>query len=286
MADRRHNKRKLGKAQPRLRHGRSIIPTLFTVGNIVCGYYSVIATLRGDYDHAAIAIGLGSVLDGLDGRVARLMKTTSDFGVQLDSLADFGTFGFAPAMLAVNWGLTGIDSTDPSVQHWRSFAWLATFAFVMCGALRLARFNTQAQKPPETASKRYFVGLPIPPSALLIAALVHFWAHFFNEPLVRAGENLPKVFFIVVMVSAGLMISTIRYHSFKELDIMKRGVRFVLLAVGLLIGLIILYSEVVLLVMAVAYWASGPVGKIMQIMRRRAPAGATHHEPAHGNIKS
>src|SRR5436190_17015093 len=122
MADRRHNKRKLGKSQPRLRPGLSIIPSLFTVGNIVCGYYSVIATLRGNYDQAAIAIGLGSVLDGLDGRIARLMKTTSDFGVQLDSIADFGTFCMAPAMLAYNWGLTGIEGTDPASMHLRKFA--------------------------------------------------------------------------------------------------------------------------------------------------------------------
>src|SRR5262245_23282909 len=133
MADRR-NRRKLGRGQPHLRHGLSIIPSLFTVGNIVCGYYAVIATLRGNYDAAAIAIGLGSVLDGLDGRVARLMKTTSDFGVQLDSIADFGTFCLAPAMLAFNWGLAGIDGADPAAQHLRSFGWLATFAFVMCGA--------------------------------------------------------------------------------------------------------------------------------------------------------
>jgi len=285
MADRRQ-KLKLGRGQRRLRHGLSIIPSLFTVGNIVCGYYSVIMTLRGNYDQAAIAIGLGSVLDGLDGRVARLMKTTSEFGVQLDSIADFGTFGFAPAVLAFNWGLWGVDPNNAATEHLRKFAMVATFAFLMCGALRLARFNTQAQKPPETASKRYFVGLPIPPSALLIAALVHFWVHFFNVPLVKIGESLPLYFFIGVTIAAGLMFSTIRYHSFKELDILQRGFRFVLLAVGLLITLIVLYSEIVLLVLALAYVVSGPFGKIMQLVRRRAPVGATHHEPAHGNIKS
>src|SRR5262249_8927030 len=159
-----------------------------------------------------------------------------------------------------NWGLLGIDPNIAATEHLRKFAMVATFAFLMCGALRLARFNTQAQKPPETVSKRYFVGLPIPPSALLIAALVHFWVHFFNEPLVKIGESVPLYFFIGVTIAAGLMFSTIRYYSFKEFDIMQRGFRFVLLAVGLLITLIVLYSEIVLLVLAVAYVVSGPVG--------------------------
>ena len=107
MADRR-NRRRLGRDQsPRLRNGLWIVPSLFTVGNIVCGYYSIIAALSGNYDPAAIAIGLGSVLDGLDGRIARMMKQTSEFGVQLDSIADFGTFGVAPAILAFSWGLAG-----------------------------------------------------------------------------------------------------------------------------------------------------------------------------------
>src|SRR5262245_50102317 len=126
MADRR-NKKRLGRNDPRVRKGLSIVPSLFTVGNIVCAYYSLIQTLQGNYDLAAIAIGLGSVLDGLDGRVARLMKTTSDMGVQLDSIADFGTFGLAPAMLAFNWGLAGMDAADPRAQHLRSFALVATF---------------------------------------------------------------------------------------------------------------------------------------------------------------
>ena len=283
----RRNRRRLARTNPpRLRNGLWIVPSLFTVGNIVCGYYSVIATLRAKHDQAAIAIGLGSVLDGLDGRVARMMKSTSEFGVQLDSIADFGTFGLAPAMLAWSWGLSAISGgNDAITQHLRSLGWLATFAFVICGALRLARFNIQTQKPGESASKRYFVGLPIPMGALVIASIVHFF-HFFDEPPLNVGASLPWAFFFVVLLTAFLMISTVRYHSFKELDIMKRGVRVVLFAAAMLIGLIIFYSEIVLLVMAVVYGASGPAGKLMQMVRRLPPASATRREPAHGNIKT
>jgi CDP-diacylglycerol--serine O-phosphatidyltransferase len=272
--------------QPQLRRGLSIIPSLFTVGNIFCGYYSVLSTLKGNYDRAAIAIGVGSVLDGLDGRIARLTQTTSDFGVQLDSIADFGTFGIAPAMLAFSWGLPMIDpGADTIAPHLRSLGWIATFAFVICGALRLARFNTQTQKPPEAISKRYFVGLPIPPAAMLIASIIHFF-ELFNSHTTHAGSSLPWVFFVVVLLTAFLMISRIRYYSFKELDIMKRGVRVVLFASAMLIALIIFYSEVVLLCMAVAYVASGPVAKLMQFARRFFPSSVANREPAHGNIKS
>ena len=272
MADRR-NRRKIDRGRPPgLRNGLWMIPSLFTVGNIVCGYYSAIASLGGDYDRAAIAIGLGSVLDGLDGRIARMMKQTSDFGVQLDSIADVCTFGVAPAILAFSWGLhdgAGFDDL-------RKFAWIATFAFVVCGALRLARFNVQSQKPSESTSKRYFVGLPIPPAALLIASIVHY----------GAGVIWPWGFFSVVAFTAFLMISTIRYYSFKEFDIMKRGVRVVLFASAMLIALIIFYSKVVLLIMAVVYVASGPAAKLTQLMRRLLPRRGAHREPAHGNIKT
>jgi CDP-diacylglycerol--serine O-phosphatidyltransferase len=250
------------------------------MGNIFCGYYSIISAISGDFDRAAIAIGLGSVLDGLDGRIARMMKQTSDFGVQLDSIADFGTFGVAPAILAFNWGLRGANGLDDL----RNFAWITTFAFAVCGALRLARFNVQAQKPAEHGSKRYFVGLSIPLGALQIAAIVHFSAARPDWPWAR--PDWEWTFFSVVAVTAFLMISTIRYQSFKELDIMKRGVRVVLLASALLIALIYKYSHSVLLILAVAYAVSGPVAKLFQVVRRFLPGGAGHREPAHGNIKT
>ena len=143
--------------------------------------------------------------------------------------------------------------------------------------MRLARFNVQSQKPSESESKRYFVGLPIPAGALLIASIVHFFT---------TGAIWPWAFFSVVSLTAFLMISTVRYHSFKELDIMKRGVRPVLFASAMLIALIIKYSEIVLLIMAVVYVASGPAGKLTRMVRRLRPASAMPGEPAHGNIKT
>src|SRR6266702_7576801 len=153
--------------RPRLRTSLSIVPSLFTIGNIFCGYYSVISTLRGNWDNAAVLIGIGYILDGLDGRIARLTKTTSDFGLQLDSLADVVTFGLAPAVLAFSWGFGASEGIEGSVaKHVHQLGSLASFAFVVCGALRLARFNLQTKS--ETSSKRYFVVLPIPAAAAMI----------------------------------------------------------------------------------------------------------------------
>src|ERR1051325_8839724 len=136
MAERRLRKKpvRVPPGRSRLKSGLTILPSLFTIGNIFCGYYSVMATIKGNYDYAAIAIGLGAVLDTLDGRVARLTKTASEFGVQLDSLADFFTFGVAPAILAFNWGLGSIAGSVS--RHVIQLGWLSTFAFTICSAMR------------------------------------------------------------------------------------------------------------------------------------------------------
>src|ERR1700730_13735188 len=134
--------RRLIRNPARIQRSLSIIPSLFTVGNIFCGYYTIISALRGNWDYAAVLIGFGYVLDGLDGRIARLTKTASDFGVQLDSLADVITFGVAPAILAFNWGFGASEGLDGiAAKDIHQFGYFASFAFVMCGALRLARFN-------------------------------------------------------------------------------------------------------------------------------------------------
>jgi CDP-diacylglycerol--serine O-phosphatidyltransferase len=261
-----------------LKNGLSIIPSLFTVGNIFCGYYAIVATLQGRFDYAAIAIGVGTVLDTLDGRIARLTKTTSEFGVQLDSLADVLTFGAAPAMLAFAWGMGAWDGMQANIAlHVRQLGWMATFAFVVCSALRLARFNIQKA---DTGSKRYFVGLPTPASAGTIAAVVHF----FKTPILLVGSALLWCFLILLV--SFLMISTVRYFSFKEFNPKKYGPRFALFATAMLIGLVIFYSEIVLLLMATIYVGSGPVLKLVHVVRRFLPARVSPGEPAHGNIKS
>jgi len=285
MTERRQRRRIRDRA--RLQNGLSIVPRLFTVGNIFCWYYAAISTLRGNYDNAAVAIGLGIVLDALDGRIARLTKTASDFGVQLDSIADVLTFGIAPAMLAFSWGLQSIVGIEANIaKHVHQLGWLATFAFVVCGALRLARFNIQTKKPPDISSKRYFVGLPIPAGAGMIASVVHF----FKEPILLVGSAL--LWYLLILLVAFLMISTVRYLSFKELDVRKPRPRRALFMTAMLLGLIIFYSEVVLLTLAIIYVSSGPIAKLVpfssrfaQIVRRAIASRPEPSEPAHGNIK-
>jgi CDP-diacylglycerol--serine O-phosphatidyltransferase len=269
-----------GGKEPSLRNGLSILPSLFTVGNIFCAYYSVMSTLNGKWDQAAVAIGVGYILDGLDGRVARLTGTSSEFGAQLDSLADVLTFGIAPAILAFAWGVAGgteglganAQTMSATLQHVRSGGWLATFAFVICGALRLARFNVQAQKPVDSSTKRFFVGLPIPAGAGLIASIVHFK----KDPISTPDGAL--LWTLLIGFTGFLMISTIRYHNFKEIGILSKRPRVTLLVAAMMIALIFKYSEEMLLLLAVVYAFSGPVAKLIQMVRKVAPSA--QREPA------
>ena len=285
MADRKHRRRAHDTARnnrERFRTPLTILPSLFTIGNIFCAYYSVMSTLNARYDQAAIAIGIGYILDGLDGRVARLTGTSSEFGAQLDSLADVLTFGIAPAILAFDWGIGWMSEVhgvvpagtvlDPMERHVRSAGWLMTFAFVICGALRLARFNVQALKPADATTKRFFVGLPIPAGAGLIAAIVHFW----KAPIGTVQTSL--LWCILIGVTAFLMISTVRYHNFKELGIFSRRPRITLVATAMMIALIFSYSEVTLLILAVIYVTSGPVARIVQGLRKLPIPGTAQGE--------
>jgi CDP-diacylglycerol--serine O-phosphatidyltransferase len=289
---RRPNKNRPNPRSERLQSSLSLIPSLFTIGNMFCAYFSVISTFKGNYDHAAMAIGVGVVLDGMDGRIARMTQTSSEFGVQLDSIADVLTFGIAPAVLALIWGqnhiagLAAPSTVLPELQsgiaiyvtaHLRHWSWIVTFVFMVCGGWRLARFNVQSQNPLDTGSKRNFVGLPIPAGAGLIAAIVHF----FKSPIV---DVIPAMFwYLLVLLTGLLMASTIRYPSFKELHFLKRGTRLTLFATASLIGLIYFYSEVMLLLISMAYVSSGLV---MQTLRRFGPPAPALGEPAHGNIKT
>jgi len=278
MTERRQRKRISDGARIR---SLSIVPSLFTIGNIFCGYYAIIWTLRGNWDYAAILIGVGYILDGLDGRIARLTKTASDFGVQLDSLADIVTFGVAPAILAFSWGFAATEGmAGNTAKHVHELGSVGSFAFVVCGALRLARFNLQAKKPPETSSKRYFVGLPIPAGAGMIAAVVHY----FKTPTLMIGSAL--LWALLILLIAFLMISTVRYPSFKEFDVKKAKPSLALFVTAMLIWLTIFYSEEVLLAMATIYVSSGLILKLVHTVRRFLPGVHPTSEPAHGNIKT
>jgi CDP-diacylglycerol--serine O-phosphatidyltransferase len=231
----------------RLRRSVFILPSLFTVGNIFCGYYAILSTVQGNYNHAAYAIGIAILMDMFDGRIARLTNSSSLFGLQLDSLADVISFGIAPAILVMFWGLSTVDPR---------LAWMATFTFTICGAMRLARFNIQAEE------LKHFVGLPIPAGGGTIAAIVHFVQEPVTNPI---GANLLVA---VVFFLAFLMISTIRYSSLKHLTLGRKS-HFYILIIALLVALIFNYSKPTLLVLAIIYSGSGPVHRIYSLFRRK-----------------
>jgi CDP-diacylglycerol---serine O-phosphatidyltransferase len=238
-----------GQGGRRRRLGRSVflLPSLFTVGNLFCGYYAILSTMYGNYSHAAYAIGLAIILDSLDGLIARLTNSTSGFGLQLDSLADVISFGIAPSVLALCWGLSAVD---------QRLAWIAAFTFTICGAMRLARFNVQAE------NLKHFVGLPIPAGGGAIAALVHF----FEEPVKsRLGSNLMVA---GVFLLALLMISTIRYFSLKHLTLGKKS-HLTILVIALLVALTFFLSRPTLLALAGAYVVSGPIARLYGGRRKK-----------------
>lgn len=231
------------------RLGRSVyvLPSLFTVANIFCGYYAILVTMNGLYTQAACAIGIAIILDSMDGFIARLTNSSSGFGLQLDSLADVISFGIAPSVLALVWGLSTVD---------QRLAWIAAFTFTICGAMRLARFNIQA------GNLKYFVGLPIPAGGGTIAAIVYF----FRDPIksgLGANFMVAGVFFL-----AFLMISTIRYSSLKHLTFGEKSHLTVLL-MALLIALIFFLSKPTLLIIAVVYVLSGLIARLYAIIRRK-----------------
>lgn len=269
-----------------LRRGIYLLPSLFTVGTLVCGYYAVLSTLRAAqllstghdgslalaaFDSAAKAIGWAVVFDALDGRIARLTNSASDFGREFDSLADVIAFGIAPAALAYTWGIWTVQSAEDSLlsSHLRQAGWIVTFGFVICGAARLARFNIESTKA--AADRRHFVGMPIPAAAGVVAALVH-WAKI---PL--SGWILAVAWLTLLALLAFLMVSRIRYPSFKSLDLRRRRPHVAIVLIGLIIWAIWAYSEPVLLTLALTYAVSGPVGRVLSRLRPPPPAPEEVH---------
>jgi CDP-diacylglycerol--serine O-phosphatidyltransferase len=245
----------------RFRRGIAILPSLFTTGNLFLGFWAIVRTLHGQYHEAAPLIGWAILLDLLDGRIARMTGTASEFGGELDSLADVISFGVAPALLAYSWGFGSVPRVG----------WLAAFLFVVCGALRLARFNVQKH----AVDGRYFVGLPIPAAAAQVAA----WVHFHSQPLAGRAQSMPALALLVTL--SFLMVSTFRYHSFKKVDL--RTPRSYVTVVGIAIMLVLVAAEppLVLLVIATLYWVSGPTAYLAGLVRRRdLPPGAAVPEEA------
>jgi CDP-diacylglycerol--serine O-phosphatidyltransferase len=233
-----------------VRRGVSLLPSLFTLANLFCGWSCIVYAMRGDLATAAPFIGVAMVLDMLDGRIARMTGTASEFGVQLDSLADVVSFGMAPAVLAYAWGLAPLGR----------LGWAAGFIFVTAAALRLARFNIQ-----KNTDKRYFVGLASPAAAAFVASTIFYYP---------AGlDARPEAFLavILVIVPALLMVSTIRFRSFKTIDLGERRRYRVLIAAAAFLALVVTYPHEVLLVMAYTYVASAFVGMAIHKLRRRGP---------------
>lgn len=224
----------------RARAGIFILPSLLTVGNVLAGYASIIAAQQGDFARSALLLGVAAVLDTLDGRVARATGTTSAFGVQFDSLADVLSFGVAPAFLVYLWGMEALG-------RW---GWVASFLFLICGAMRLARFNIQ----PSGGDKQFFVGLPIPAGAMIIGAIIFYHP----QPITERG--LAVAVMVAVLLISGLMVSRLRYRSFKSLD--AKGHRRSFLTVALLAVLLaagVAEPQLTLLFLALLYVISGLV---------------------------
>jgi CDP-diacylglycerol--serine O-phosphatidyltransferase len=258
------------------------LPTLFTAGNIFLGYISILRCFQGSMlafsgsagasDHftvAAQAIIAAVVLDGLDGRIARMTNTTSAFGREMDSLADVISFGLAPAVLAFAWGVQFIDPIIGKKMLGQIFnaGYLIAFLFLLCGSCRLARFNVQKNpipKNPGRPDRKYFVGLPIPAAAAMVAAVV--WAND-SEPLKWWPLSLAWLGLLVLL--GFLMVSTWRYYSFKGISFSKAYSPLIIIGVGGLIYGLFNYAQLLFLALATAYVASGIVIRLGGILRRR-----------------
>jgi len=256
-----------------IERGVDLLSSLLTVASLFFGYISILSSARGtpaDLDWAAKAIGWAVLFDTLDGRVARLRKVASHFGKELDSLADIISFGVAPAFLALVWGLRGVRveaAANPELAlHIYQAGWIACFCFLISGAWRLARFNIlPGSAAPDTAglAHRDFIGMPIPAGAAVIAGLVHA----FQEPLY--DWRWAAAWTGLVVVLAFLMVSPIRYPSFKEVSL--GGRRRSLIGIAVLLALTWFYSRPVLLVMAIGYLLTGPVGAVRRRLTGRHP---------------
>ncbi len=251
------------KNNQRLRRGISLLPGMLTVGNLLCGYYAILMAAGGtpeNFDKAAKAIGIAIVLDGLDGRVARMTKSTSAFGKEFDSLADVVSFGIAPAFLALVWGVRQLDpalaASPDIVKHIAQSGGIVTFAFVIAGAWRLARFNLQPADSGHIGQPgpRFFLGMPIPGAAGVIAATVHY----FKEPVTQWYWGAAWLGLVATL--AFFMVSHIRYYSFKDIDFGRRRPSVILVGLGLLVWAIVVHSEYVLLAIAFIYYFSGLIG--------------------------
>ena len=275
----------------RPRRAAYALPSLFTAGNVFLGFYALVETFQAviataanggpnpHFRQAALAIGAAVFCDGLDGRIARMTNTTSDFGREIDSLADVITFGIAPAILAWAWGVQFLTESIPGIplEQMRSAGYFLSFLFLLCGAARLARFNVQAHpilKNPGRPDRKYFAGLPIPAAAALVAAIIYA-----TDAAPLTTWWISTLWLSLIGLLSFLMVSTWRYPSFKDINLLRPRSPLTLVLLGSFIYLIWKYSEPVLLALTVTYVGSGIVIRLGGILRRRF-RGAARVAPA------
>ena len=254
-----------GGSDSPLRRGVYVLPNLFTTGGLFSGFYAVICTLSGRYELAALMILVAHLFDGLDGRVARMTRTTSKFGVEYDSFADLVAFGVAPGILVFKWAL----------EPWGTWGWLAASLYVTCGALRLARFNVQV----ESVEKRAFVGLPIPAAADMISLTVLVYFFLGGE----GSTHKHVILLLLIYALAGLMVSSIPYYSFKDIRWRRRQPFSLLLGLIVAINLVIAWPQVVAFLAISAYLASGPIWWVVRRVRGRPHVAPVAAEPRDRN---
>ncbi len=234
------------------RRGIYVLPNLVTTAGLFCGFYAIIAAISGNFYQAALSVLIAAVLDGLDGRIARLTRTTSAFGIQYDSLSDLIAFGLAPGILVFLWAL----------KPFNRFGWIAAFLYVVCGALRLARFNVQTG----TISNKYFVGLPIPAGATVVATTI-----LFIYQIGGTGSTGYLAILIMIYILSFLMVSNIPYPSFKGMKLGERRSFNFLVAVVLIFVLVALEPFVMLSVGVLGYVISGPVLALYRLKKKPLP---------------
>ena len=257
------------------RRGMFILPSLFTAGNIAIGYYAIAQCMLGSalephhFDYAALAIGEAIPFDAIDGRIARMTNTTSDFGRELDSLADVNTFGVAPSVLAYTWGFRMLPITMDALLREKLIrvGALVCFLYLICGACRLARFNISSDatpKNPGRPGRKYFVGMPIPAAAGAIAAIVHF---FGGTPVFNGW--VAGGWMLMVGLIGFLMVSTWRFWSGKEINLANRHPFQILVLIGATVCVVVLFSQTMLFILALGYMFSGIFARMAYSWQQR-----------------
>jgi CDP-diacylglycerol--serine O-phosphatidyltransferase len=240
---------KRGKGRKKIKRGIYILPSIFTSLSLFCGFYSITASLGGNFVQASWALIIAAIFDAADGRIARLTRSVSKFGEHYDSLVDMISFGATPAILVYTWVL----------KPFGRWGWLAAFLYIICVALRLARFNLQSS----SSENKYFQGLPSPPSGVMLAATVILFSSFHFD------EALTIVIPVITAVLALLMVSNLRYYSFKDVDFRKRRPFNVLVALILLLILFLAEPEILLFAGAAFYILSGPVAFLFKVRKKK-----------------